>query len=80
VYPENSKGFYKAYLNATTRPHVYLLLDFPQDTNDLLSLPTKVFPAEHPPTFYVAVADDEQTDQIQLPRAPIAKIGTPEFT
>jgi hypothetical protein len=78
VYPENSKGLYEVYLYATTRPHGYLILDLSQDTNDLLRFRTNVFPSEHPPTFYVSI--DEQRDQIQLPRAPSAKIGRPKIT
>ena len=34
VYPEDSAGLYKAYLEATKKPHAYLVLDFAQDTDD----------------------------------------------
>ena len=36
VQPEDSDSFYKSYLDATERPHGYLLLDFAQDTDDRL--------------------------------------------
>ena len=32
VHPEDSDSLYKAYLDATERPHGYLILDFAQDT------------------------------------------------
>jgi hypothetical protein len=34
LFPEDSDGLYKAYLDATQRPHGYLLLDLSQDTDD----------------------------------------------
>jgi hypothetical protein len=76
MYPENSKSLYKAYLDATTRPHGYLILDLSQDTDNRLGFRTTVFPSEHPPIIYAAVADDEK-DQIQLLRSPSPKIGRP---
>ena len=44
VYPENSNSLYKAYLDATRKPHVYLLLDPSQDTDDRLRFRTNIFP------------------------------------
>ena len=38
VYPENSAGLYKVYLEATEKPHGYLVLDFAQYTDDRLRL------------------------------------------
>ena len=52
VYPEDSAGLYEAYLEATKQPHVYLVLDFAQDTDDLLRFGTPIFPGEGPPAFY----------------------------
>jgi len=46
VYPENSASLYKAYLDATQRPHGYLLLDLSQDTDDRLRFGTDIFPTE----------------------------------
>jgi hypothetical protein len=80
VYSENSKRVYEAYLDATARPHGYVLLDFSPDTNDLLRFRTNVLPSEHPPAFYAAVADEEQTDQTKLSRAPSPQIGGPKIT
>jgi hypothetical protein len=63
-YPENSDSLYKAYLNATSRPHGYLILDFAQDTDDRLRFRTNVFPDQHPLVLYVAV--NNETDKIKL--------------
>ena len=46
VYPENSASLYKAYLDATQRPHGYLFLDMSQDTDDRLRIRTDIFPTE----------------------------------
>ena len=54
VYPEDSVGLYKAYLDATKNPHGYFLLDFSQDTDDQLRFRTNIFPNEVPPTIYTA--------------------------
>ena len=54
VYPENSAGLYKAYLDATKKPHVYFESDFSQDTDDKLRFRTTTFLDEVPRTFYSA--------------------------
>ena len=36
VYPEDGAGLYKAYLEASDKPHGYFVLDFSQDTDDRL--------------------------------------------
>ncbi len=51
VYQEDSAGLYEAYLEATKQSHGYLLLDFAQDTDDLLRCRTRIFPGEGPPAF-----------------------------
>jgi GTPase SAR1 family protein len=68
VYPENSDSLYKAYLEATERPHGYLVLDLSQDTNDLLRFRTNIFPQEEhtPPIVYAAIEDG--TSEIELSR------------
>ena len=71
VYPEDSSGLYKAYLNATERPHGYLILDISQDTNDLLRFRTNVFPDEGRLVIYAPVGDEAST--IALPRPTRAK-------
>ena len=48
VLPEDSSGLFKAYLDATKRPHGYLLLDLTQDSEDRYRFRTNVFPREHP--------------------------------
>jgi len=65
VHPEVSNLLYKAYLNVTTRPHGYLLLDLAQDTDDLLRFPTCILPDEYPTTFHVDV--NNETDKIITP-------------
>ena len=69
VYPENSDSLYRAYLDATSRPHGYLILDFSQDTNDRIRFRTNVFPDELPAVIDV----NDETDKIQLPRASRVK-------
>ena len=54
VYPEDSAGLYKAYLDSTKNSHGYFLLDFSQDTDDQLRFRTNIFPDEVPPTIYTA--------------------------
>jgi hypothetical protein len=75
VHPECPNQLKKAYLNATKRPHSYLVLDLAQDTHDRLRFRTHIFLEEYPPTFYVDVTDDE-TDKIELPRSSSTHIRT----
>jgi len=46
VHHEDSDSLYKSYLEATETAHGYLILDFAQDTDDLLRYRTNVFPDE----------------------------------
>jgi hypothetical protein len=46
VYPEDSNGLYESYLDATRRPHGYLLLHRVQDQDNCLQFRTDVFPSE----------------------------------
>jgi hypothetical protein len=66
IYPENWKSLFEAYLNATERPHGYLLFDLCQETNDLLRFRTNVFPTELPTIVY-AQLKNEQEDKIAIP-------------
>ena len=52
VYPEDSAGLYEVYLEATKQLHGYLVLDFAQDTDDLLRFRTRIFPGEGQPVVY----------------------------
>ena len=52
VYPEDSAGLYKAYLEATKKPHGYLVLDFSQDSDDRLRFRNIIFPDKVLSTFY----------------------------
>ena len=71
VHPEGPKKLYKAYLNATTGPHGYLLLDLAQGTEDRLRFRTCIFADEYPPIFYDDVNDE--TDKIELLRSTPSK-------
>ena len=44
VYPENPKFLQESYINATSEPHGYLLLDLKQSTPDEFRVRTKIFP------------------------------------
>jgi len=75
VYPENSDSLYRAYLEATSKPHGYLILDFAQDTDDRVRFRTNVFPDQYPLVLYTtppSVANDE-TRKIKLPRTSRVK-------
>jgi len=58
--PENNASLYKAYLNATQRPHGYLLLDLLQDTDNRLRFRTDIFPTEQ--TIVYSTISDEASD------------------
>jgi hypothetical protein len=64
VFPEDSDGLYKAYQDATQRPHGYLVLDLSQDKEDRLRFRTIIFPSEYPPLIYAAVGYEK--DKIKL--------------
>jgi len=65
VYPENSDCLYRAYLEATCRPHWYLIMNFWQETDDRVRLRMNVFPDEIPPVIYTPVNDE--ANKIELP-------------
>ena len=44
VYPKDSMGMYKAYLDGTQEAHGYLIFDLSQETNDGLNFRPNVFP------------------------------------
>ena len=70
VYPKDSVDLYDSYLDATSRPHGYLVLDLSQDINDLLRFRTEIFPEESPfPLFYASIHYETYTiDLSQLTR------------
>ena len=49
VYPQNIEALYASYLQATARPHGYIVLDLMQGINDLLRLRTAIFRTRVPP-------------------------------
>jgi len=63
VYPEDSNGLYESYLDATRKPHGYLLLGLAQDTANFLRFRTNTFPSEV--TVVYAPLGDE-TDAVEL--------------
>lgn len=63
VYPEDSHSLYRQYLDATKRPHGYLLLDLAQDTNDLVRFRTDIF-NPHDSTVYAPV--DHEKDKVEF--------------
>lgn len=46
VYPENPKFIQEAYLDATSKPHSYLLFDMKQTTPDAFRFRAEIFPGE----------------------------------
>lgn len=46
VYPKNFKFMIEAYVDATSDPHSYLLIDFKQSTPEQYRLRAKIFPDE----------------------------------
>jgi len=76
VHPEHSDSLYKAYLDATERPHGYVILDFAQDTDDRLRYRTSFFPDEYQPKIYVpTTTTGDEADKIELPRSASIKDG-----
>ena len=64
ILPEDSSGLFKAYLDATTRPHGYLLLDLTQDSVDQYRFRTNIIPHEYPHIIYVALDDEESKGEL----------------
>ena len=73
VYPEDSNGLYKRYLEATRRPRGYLLLDFAQDIDDRLRFRTNTFPSEVT-VVYAPVSDKADTVEISPPTSTQVRI------
>ena len=66
MHPEDSDSLYKSYLDATERPHGYLILDFVQDTDERLRYRTNAFPDEYPSIIYVPTTAGDEADKIEL--------------
>jgi hypothetical protein len=73
VYPEHSHSLYEAYLDATKRPHGYIILVFGKNTNDLLRFRTNVLPDQYPPIIYANVG--QETNTVLLPHPKSFKDG-----
>ena len=76
VYPENNASLYKAYLDATQRPHRYVLLDLSQDTDDRLRFQTYIFSTEQ--TIVYSPISDEASE-IELSRLSVLKTADPKL-
>jgi GTPase SAR1 family protein len=67
VYPEDSDSLYKAYLDATKKPHGYLVLDLAQKTDDRLRFRTHIFPSKKSTPHVVVYAPvGDETSQVEL--------------
>ena len=74
VYPKNSVDLYDSYLDATSSPHGYLVLDLSQDINDRLRFRTEMFPEESPfPLIYASI--HYETDTIDLSQLTLPQEG-----
>jgi hypothetical protein len=73
VLPEASASLCNSYREATLNPHGYMILDFAQDTDDLLRFRNNVFPDEYPPVIYPRVNDEAH--KIQLSSSVSAQNG-----
>jgi hypothetical protein len=71
MFAEDSAGLYRAYLDATKRPHVYFALDLSQDTDDRVRFRTNIIPDEHPPIINAPIGDEK--DNIELSHSSITK-------
>jgi len=61
-------------VDATHKPHGYLLFDFTNDRNDGLRFRTNIFPTDtHPLAFYSDIGDEAR--EIKLSYFPSAKDG-----
>ena len=69
VYVEHSNNLYRTYLDATQKPHGFLLLDTSQDRNDRLRFRTRIFRTEYAPILYACI--DDETDKVELFRSSI---------
>jgi len=72
-YPESSASLYKPYLEATHRPHGYLLLDLSQDNDDRLRFRTDIFPTEQTTVYSPSISD--KASEIELSRPSSTKDG-----
>jgi hypothetical protein len=66
VLPEDSASLCNAYPEATQNPHVYVILDFAQNSDDLLRFRPNVFPDEYPPVIYARINDEAHKIQLSL--------------
>jgi len=77
VYPENSVSLYKAYLDATQRPHGCQLVELSQDTVDRLRFGTNIF-RKQPTIVYSPKPIDDEAREIELSRPSRTQVGRTE--
>jgi len=58
MYPDDSIGFYNAYLDATQGPHGYHILHQTQNMKDGLRFRTNIFPTDYPSVIYPDIGDE----------------------
>jgi len=78
VYSEDSLRIYNAYVDATQRPHGYLILYLTEDKDEGLRFRTNKFPEEYPPVVYSDIGDE--ACEVELPRPSRAEDGRTEIT
>ena len=74
AYPEHSDTMLNTYLDATERPHGYLLLDLLQDTDDRLTFRTFNLPFGNPHDICRYI--DDETNKTKLSRYSRTQVGT----
>jgi len=77
VYPEECLGLYNAYLDATQRPHSYIILDLTQETDDGIGFRTNIYPEGYPLVVYCDIGDE--ACEVELPRSTGAQDCRNEF-
>jgi hypothetical protein len=65
------------YLDAPRRTHDYLLVDFAQDTDDLLRFPTAIFPSEI--TVVYAPLKNNEEDKVKYHILHVLKSANPRL-
>jgi hypothetical protein len=53
IFPESTKAFEEAFIDATNKPYGYLLIDLSQTTSDKMRLRTSIFPDDEYQYVYV---------------------------
>ena len=76
VYPKHSVDLYDSYLQTTSKPHEYFVLDLSQNINDLLRFRTEVFPDDSLLHLIYALVDYD-TDTLHVLKEADSKLRKP---